>query len=321
MRSNKLRSVQAIIAITAVFVLTGAKGGCGGGGEGDGDGGEPPPPPPCEPGYHLETICDDTCNGGECFEQCVPDTPCPPDTYEQWTCYDEPIPVEDDAGGEQSVPPDGGNCFLECVPLNPCGDGWHEEWVCEPAPPPEEGGDDSRMPTEECYPLCVPDSGCGPDEYEEWICEEEDVDGDGNIDGGGCYPICVPIDNCGEGAHEEWICDDVGSCSHDKCVEGPALGAECDPAVALICSVDPFCCESFWDGLCVAEVESVAGEICSDPGQYPPSPPQECYPVCVPDEQPCPPGQHLEFVCEGDEGMREPDQCQEICVDDEVYQF
>jgi hypothetical protein len=54
-----------------------------------------------------------------------------------------------------------------------------------------------------------------------------------------------------------------GSCEHDKCVQGVALESDCDPCVAQICAADSFCCNTFWDSLCVGEVSSVCGLSCS----------------------------------------------------------
>jgi hypothetical protein len=57
-----------------------------------------------------------------------------------------------------------------------------------------------------------------------------------------------------------------GSCSHTLCSTGAALVDSCDSAkedcVSSICAVDPFCCSTAWDGICVAEVESVCGNNC-----------------------------------------------------------
>ncbi|UQA62117.1 hypothetical protein [Polyangium aurulentum] len=58
-------------------------------------------------------------------------------------------------------------------------------------------------------------------------------------------------------------CGTCGTCAHDLCIAGPALDAACDPMAAAICAVDPFCCEQYWDGLCVSEVASVAGGSCA----------------------------------------------------------
>lgn len=70
------------------------------------------------------------------------------------------------------------------------------------------------------------------------------------------------------------VCDQVhcdaskGSCSHSVCETGPALVAQCDSppvspsCVAAICTVDSYCCNNHWDGICVGAVQSVCGLTC-----------------------------------------------------------
>ncbi len=52
-----------------------------------------------------------------------------------------------------------------------------------------------------------------------------------------------------------------GSCAHDTCTAGAALTSPCDPCVALIAAVDPYCVNTSWDGTCVFEVQSVCGSM------------------------------------------------------------
>ena len=74
--------------------------------------------------------------------------------------------------------------------------------------------------------------------------------------------------------------------SHDRCDTGPALSQpSCDPCVESICTVDPYCCSTYWDSICVGEVTSVCNETCSD---------------CAHD--PCQTGQALESGCDGQQG-------------------
>ena len=62
---------------------------------------------------------------------------------------------------------------------------------------------------------------------------------------------------------------DDGCCAHSKCIrdEGPMANG-CDGCVTEICAVDPYCCDTAWDALCVSEVESVCGyaDKCPDDG-------------------------------------------------------
>jgi hypothetical protein len=68
------------------------------------------------------------------------------------------------------------------------------------------------------------------------------------------------------------VCDNLscseanGTCGHSLCTAGSALVDGCDSAkadcVTQVCAVDPFCCTSGWDNICVHEVESVCGNTC-----------------------------------------------------------
>jgi hypothetical protein len=161
MRPIHLSRLHTILGVTALLLLTGAKGqSCGGGGE------PPPEPDPCPPGEHLETVClDPMCNEGpQCEEICVPDNPCPEGTYEEWVC-EEPVPMNgpclDPNGCPEPAPPP--ECYPICVPIDPCGPDMHEEWVCEePGPQPsvclDPNGCPEPAPPPECYPVCVPDA-------------------------------------------------------------------------------------------------------------------------------------------------------------------
>ncbi len=56
--------------------------------------------------------------------------------------------------------------------------------------------------------------------------------------------------------------DGCNTCAHPICMTGVALVNGCDPCVTQICAVDPFCCNTSWDGICVGEVGSVCGIAC-----------------------------------------------------------
>jgi hypothetical protein len=51
-------------------------------------------------------------------------------------------------------------------------------------------------------------------------------------------------------------------CVHSMCAEGAALSSACDPCVQTVCSVDPFCCNVAWDGICVFEVRFICELEC-----------------------------------------------------------
>jgi hypothetical protein len=46
------------------------------------------------------------------------------------------------------------------------------------------------------------------------------------------------------------------SCPHSPCRQGPPLWAGCFSEVASICAADPYCCNNWWDAICVSEVAS-----------------------------------------------------------------
>lgn len=52
------------------------------------------------------------------------------------------------------------------------------------------------------------------------------------------------------------------TCGHLLCTTGGPLVFGCDACVTNICTVDPFCCNVAWDGICVGEVQTVCGESC-----------------------------------------------------------
>jgi subtilisin family serine protease len=53
----------------------------------------------------------------------------------------------------------------------------------------------------------------------------------------------------------------AAACTHDTCVASTALGTGCNACVASICDVDPYCCNTYWDGICVSEMQSVCGSL------------------------------------------------------------
>jgi hypothetical protein len=54
-----------------------------------------------------------------------------------------------------------------------------------------------------------------------------------------------------------------GDCAHGVCASGAALTSTCDGCVSSICAADPYCCNNFWDGICVGEVASICGGSCN----------------------------------------------------------
>jgi hypothetical protein len=52
------------------------------------------------------------------------------------------------------------------------------------------------------------------------------------------------------------------ACAHGRCSTGAALNSGCDSCVSSICAVDPYCCNTYWDSICVNEVSSVCHSSC-----------------------------------------------------------
>jgi hypothetical protein len=82
----------------------------------------------------------------------------------------------------------------------------------------------------------------------------------------GAFGICAPCSNplaaCGNGLTPA----PAGSCTHDACVEGEKLGANCSSCIAKVCEKDAFCCTQKWDYQCTAEVDA----FCDDKSCLPP---------------------------------------------------
>lgn len=51
------------------------------------------------------------------------------------------------------------------------------------------------------------------------------------------------------------------SCARGKCTLGPPLDAQCDGCTAALCGVDPYCCETEWDDVCITEVRTACGSL------------------------------------------------------------
>lgn len=290
MRTFIARSLQALVSISAVILLTGANdAGCGFGG-----------------GNETETG-GGTAGAGGTSTGVV----CPDGTVEQWVCGDQPTPPPcmgpdcpvSDCGTGATPPPQQGctcaapppcipgepceppppcdcppapECRLECVPVtNACPMGFHTETVCsvpgEPppvdpgpdAPMPAGGGAEPGMPGEvTCVETCVPDEICPPGTVQQTVCaatepaDPNDPSMPPQPSDDLCWNECVPVEPfCPPGTHEEAVCP-----------------PDTDPQMGMPCQI-----------------------------------------TCVPDQPPCPPGQHLEEQCDD---QSDPSVCTISCVDD-----
>ena len=64
------------------------------------------------------------------------------------------------------------------------------------------------------------------------------------------------------------------TCAHDPCVQGSALTSGCANNVSDVCTIDPYCCNTFWDAACVNEFETFSPGGC--PSSWPGSWDQGC---------------------------------------------
>jgi len=124
---------------------------------------------------------------------------------------------------------------------------------------------------EECPDICIPECDglvCGGDGcggtcgqcQEGWQC----VNGGTNCAECTCDGKACGDDGCGNSCgtcQTDEACHD-GACIHLGCspLEGPGCdGCGCE---ACVCEVDPYCCETQWDDLCVAQCADPCGEPC-----------------------------------------------------------
>ena len=163
--------------------------------------------------------------GQECYEVCVPDSPCPEGFYEEIFC--EGWCEGGDPGiclDPQGCPPHPGpgqcyeECWSECIPVDNCGPGYHEEWICQ-GPPViclDPHGCDPEP--EECYPTCVPDGGyCGPGFELVTVCDMY-----------GCWDECMPTEPCPPGMWLDVVCDEYGC--YEICTDGYGYPGDPEPA-------------------------------------------------------------------------------------------
>jgi hypothetical protein len=50
-------------------------------------------------------------------------------------------------------------------------------------------------------------------------------------------------------------------CTHNECTTGGSLNTTCGSCAADLCSVDPWCCTTSWDSICIGEVASVCHSL------------------------------------------------------------
>ncbi len=134
-------------------------------------------------------------------------------------------------------------------------------------------GDGVELVSAEFYTLFAAANGepCG-----EGVCEA------GSFCCNASCGICAPMG----GGCIELACMD---CAHSVCEAGGTLNTGCDQCVQTVCNLDPYCCATAWDSICVAEATSECN-ACQNP--TPPSTPPA---ACTHSE--CEAGEALQSTC------------------------
>jgi hypothetical protein len=218
------------------------------------------------------------------------------------------------------------------APLIACGDGnddYTATLVCEPpgkpcpsvCPNPEHDccttGNPGCSDADCCLIVCGIDPFCC-DTFWDGLCVDEanDFCGDGTF--------CA---DCGNGICEAPF-EDFLNCpadcpspcpnpEHDCCTQGNPGCSDVD-CCNIVCGIDPFCCQTFWDGVCVSEANSFCGDgtFCSDCGNGICEPPFEDFINCPADcPSPCPNPEH-DCYTQGNPGCSDEECCNNVCAVD-----
>jgi lysozyme len=67
------------------------------------------------------------------------------------------------------------------------------------------------------------------------------------------------ISTCGDGGDAGLI---PGTCTHDVCTAGTALGQACTSCTMIVCANDPYCCDTYWGLSCFPDVQKYCGMTC-----------------------------------------------------------
>jgi len=69
---------------------------------------------------------------------------------------------------------------------------------------------------------------------------------------------------CGGAEHCLSCPADCGACAQDCCGTSTTAGCDQPDVQACVCGTDPWCCDHYWDGICVSEVSTLGcSAICS----------------------------------------------------------
>jgi hypothetical protein len=102
------------------------------------------------------------------------------------------------------------------------------------------------------------DKAFGPSDHKiHMMCQ--DVVGD--------YGVCLPCPNILSAcAQSNASVPPSGSCAHNVCETGAALGVNCEPpCVSKVCEKDPYCCTDQWDSQCKIDVDLYCPDKTCDP--------------------------------------------------------
>lgn len=56
------------------------------------------------------------------------------------------------------------------------------------------------------------------------------------------------------------VCEPAAAtCAHDTCATGDSLEPSCSTCAAAVCDADAYCCDVYWDGVCVDAADSLCG--------------------------------------------------------------
>ncbi|MGK3997740.1 hypothetical protein [Sorangium sp. So ce1024] len=324
-------SLQGLFALSALVVLTGAKGqGCGSVVEQP----QPLPEPDCGVGFRWEEVCSPCDLGEMCEMQCVPDDRCPRGWLEQTVCGGSTTVGQGGAAGGVGMPTDPG-CWTECVPPPPmCPPGTVEQVMCGGSSTSSVtgggwgsasvgagghgggiGGSDAGVapPPDMCWTECVPVGPyCPPGTREQTVCSGSSSvgvggsggwGGTGGSGGSGGWGGTGGSGGWGEGGSGGW--GEGGS--RDPVPPNPIGGCwtECVP-------VEPYCppgtreqtvcsgssSSGYGDGNFEAPTPGTSGTSGSGYGSGGAYPGGGCWTECIPIEPACPPNTLPATVCE-----------------------
>jgi hypothetical protein len=162
-------------------------------------------------------------------------------------------------------------CAATSEPGDPRSTPEDEESVAEGGEDGQESVAESTQAVLNSQCVAYPSPGLPGEPLEwEWVCPPEEGGGGGEFEPGTdveCNEECVNgYESCIiEGRVYKVPCQEEvpAACAHGTCQTGGALVSGCDPCVTSVCQHDPYCCQSGWDSLCVAEVGQYCGASCS----------------------------------------------------------